>query len=116
MYPPVFLIHTITLTSISETGRDELGEAIITETVTADIPARLIATPTRDADGVVNNARCVIGNRDLPHENDRVTCNNSGVAREYWINSVKPIYEAVGGNISHIIIELRDTQEKVIAV
>lgn len=110
MYPPVFLIHTITLIHREESGQTASGEPVYTTTVTTDIPCRLSGAAARSVSGTVYSARCSLYPGHAIAEDDIVIPDNEGYARKYWVNSVQTVYEPTQANVSHIILELRDTE------
>ena len=41
-----------------------------------------------------------------------IVSGNDGFNRTYWVNSVNTVYEPVQQAISHIVLELRDTEHR----
>ncbi len=110
MYPSVFLIHAITLVHRQPAGQSASGEPAYTTTTTDNIPCRLRGAAARNNAGVVYSATCtLLPGHDIA-EDDIVISGNEGYNRKYWVNSVNTVYEATGKRISHITLELRDTE------
>jgi len=112
MFPPVFLTHTITLIHKSESGQTASGEITYTTTKTKDIKCRLFGAASRNGAGTVYAAKCYLLAGNTIAEDDMIVSGNDGFNRTYWVNSVNTVYEPVQQAISHIVLELRDTEHR----
>lgn len=110
-YPSVFFIHACTVTQRRATGQDDAGGIVYQET---PLPARACrfssAGAAADASGLIYAAKCAMAPTNDVEQNDIIESSNQGFNRRYWVNSVQQVYEAVGGVISHTVLELRETE------
>lgn len=110
MFPPVFLIHEVTLIHKTVSGQTDSGEPTYTTAKTSGIKCRLFGTSSRNETGTVYVAKCVMLPGNTIADDDMIVSGNDGFARNYWVNSVNAVYEPVRNAVSHIVLELRDTE------
>ncbi len=114
VYPIDFMVHTCVITQRRSVGVDAYGQPILQETKLDPRPCRMSSASTRNQSGVVYTAKCSMQPATDVAADDLLTCANTGFARQYWVNSVKQVTEPTSDELSHTILELRETEGKEI--
>ncbi len=113
VYPLDFMVHECVITQHRVVGVDAYGQPIMQEIKLDPRPCRMSSASSRDQTGVIYTAKCSMQATTDVVADDILTCANTGFARQYWVNSVKPVCEPTSDALSHIVLELRETENKV---
>ena len=113
-YPSVFMVHSCTITQHRTVSVDAYGQPVQRELKLDPRLCRMSSASTRDQSGVVYTAKCSLEATTDVEADDTLTSTNTGFARQYWVNSVQQVYEPTGGELSHTVLELRETEGRVI--
>lgn len=112
-FPSCYLIHRCIISHrIATSEQDSYGNPIYTEE-SVEYRCRFAhAGSLPGLGGIVYVARCTVDSSCAVHLDDKLVSTAEGFASEYWVNSVIPILEPLSGRISHLQLELRETEHR----